>query len=156
MRRMISGLSLRMVVVWGCKKEHLQIGLFCLRDRAMLFVEKYIQRLMPPFLRKFSQILKRGNYNLNFGVKVSNIAEALHLSEEHLCWLFKMHTGTTVKQFITNLKIEKIKDWLKIYRTPRLYTTAPFKNSRGAGVGDFATDGVLAVKVYISTRLFFE
>lgn len=53
------------------------------------------------------------NYNLNFGVKVIDIAEALHLSEEHLCRLFKMHTGTTINQFITKLKIDKIKDWLK-------------------------------------------
>lgn len=59
------------------------------------------------------EVIRYINYNINFGVKVSDIAEALHLSEEHLCRLFKTHTGTTIKQFITNLKIEKIKDLLK-------------------------------------------
>lgn len=61
----------------------------------------------------FLLLLYNLHYNLNFGVKVIDIAEALHLSEEHLCRLFKMHTGTTIKRFITNLKIEKIKDLLK-------------------------------------------
>lgn len=53
------------------------------------------------------------NYNLSFGVKVCDISEALHLSEEYLCRLFKKHTGVTIKQFITNLKIEKVKDLLE-------------------------------------------
>lgn len=53
------------------------------------------------------------NYNFNFGVRVCDIAEALHLSEEYLCRLFKKHTGMTIKQFIINLKIERIKDLLK-------------------------------------------
>ncbi|MDO5399218.1 MAG: AraC family transcriptional regulator, partial [bacterium] len=53
------------------------------------------------------------NYNLCFGIKVCDIAEALHLSEEYLCRIFKKHTGITVKQFITKLKIEKVKDMLE-------------------------------------------
>lgn len=91
-------------------------------------VNNYIQIIVAQILRRcrrsinnpifngnkiVDEIIRYINYNLNFGVKVIDIAEALHLSEEHLCRLFKKHTGVTIKQFITNLKIEKIKDYLK-------------------------------------------
>lgn len=59
------------------------------------------------------EVIRYINYNLNFDSKVCDIAEALNMSQEHLCRLFKKHTGTTIKQFVTYLKIEKIKDWLK-------------------------------------------
>ena len=46
-------------------------------------------------------------------MKLADISEAFHLSEEYLCRLFKKHTGTTIKQFILKLRIEKIKDLLQ-------------------------------------------
>lgn len=59
------------------------------------------------------QIIRYINYNLNYGVSLRDISNAFHLSEEYICRLFKKHTGTTVKQFIINLRIEKIKDLLQ-------------------------------------------
>lgn len=58
-------------------------------------------------------IIRYINYNLNYGVCLHDISKAFHLSEEYICRLFKKHTGTTVKQFIINLRIDKAKDLLK-------------------------------------------
>ncbi len=58
-------------------------------------------------------IIRYINYNLNYGVSLKDIANAFHLSQEYICRLFKKHTGTTVKQFVINLRIEKAKDLLK-------------------------------------------
>ena len=58
-------------------------------------------------------IIRYINYNLNYGVSLNDIAGAFHLSEEYICRLFKKHTGTTVKQFIISLRIDKAKDLLK-------------------------------------------
>lgn len=91
-------------------------------------IKSYLYILLTKLMRRYSQsinnpvfnqnktvdeIIRYINYNLNFGIKVRDIAEAMHLSEEYLCRLFKKHTGMTLTQFMNKLKIEKAKDLLK-------------------------------------------
>lgn len=91
-------------------------------------VESYFTMLLVKVLRRYHQsmhnpvfnqnktvdeIIRYINYNLSFNVTARSIAEAHHLSEPYICRLFKKHTGTTITQFINNLKIEKAKDLLQ-------------------------------------------
>ncbi len=79
-------------------------------------LRRYLQAINNPVFNRnktVDQVIRYINYNFNYGVKLADIAEAFHLSEEYLCRLFKKHTGTTIKQFILNLRIEKIKDLLQ-------------------------------------------
>ena len=79
-------------------------------------LRRYLQAMNNPVFNRnktVDQVIRYINYNLNYGVTLHDIADAFHLSEEYLCRLFKRHTGTTIKQFILNLRIEKIKDLLQ-------------------------------------------
>lgn len=59
------------------------------------------------------EIIRYINYHIAYDIKVSDIAEANHLSEAYLCRLFKKHTGMTIVQFINKIKMEKVADILK-------------------------------------------
>lgn len=58
------------------------------------------------------KVIQYINYNFNFGISVKDIAEAMHIAVPYLCRVFKKYTGTTVLQFINNMKISKAKDYL--------------------------------------------
>lgn len=77
---------------------------------------RYLHSMNNPVFNRnqtVDHVIRYINYNLNYGVSLRDIAGAFHLSEEYLCRLFKKHTGTTIKQFIINLRIEKAKDLLR-------------------------------------------
>lgn len=79
-------------------------------------LRRYLQAMNNPVFNRnktVDQVIRYINYNLNYGVTLRDISDAFHLSEEYLCRLFKKHTGTTIKQFILNLRIEKTKDLLR-------------------------------------------
>ena len=79
-------------------------------------LRRYLSAMNNPVFNRnktVDQIIRYINYNLNYDVKLADIAEAFHLSEEYICRLFKRYTGTTIKQFILNLMIEKVKDLLQ-------------------------------------------
>lgn len=59
------------------------------------------------------EIIRYINYHIAYDIKVSDIAEANHLSESYLCRLFKKHTGMTIVEFINKIKMEKVADILK-------------------------------------------
>lgn len=91
-----------------------------LKSYLMIMLAKIFRRFLhsinnPVFARNknVDHVIRYINYNLNYGVKLRDIANAFHLSEEYLCRLFKKHTGTTIKQFIINLRVEKVKDLLQ-------------------------------------------
>lgn len=93
----------------------------CLVNNYLMIVlakifRRYLNSINNPVFdrnQNIDQIIRYINYNLNYGVSLKDISSAFHLSEEYICRLFKKHTGTTVKQFIINLRIKKIKDLLK-------------------------------------------
>lgn len=93
----------------------------CLVNNYLMIVlakifRRYLNSINNPVFdrnKNIDQIIRYINYNLNYGVSLKDISNAFHLSEEYICRLFKKHTGTTVKQFIINLRIEKIKDLLQ-------------------------------------------
>lgn len=56
---------------------------------------RYLYSINNPVLNRnkiVEQVIRYINYNINFGIKVYEIAEAQHMSEEYLCRLFKKHT----------------------------------------------------------------
>lgn len=72
-------------------------------------------------------IVKITNYiTSNFcdeNITVNSIAEQLNLTPTYLCMVFKRDTGKTINQYITNLRVEKAKEFLAI-REIKLYDVA--------------------------------
>lgn len=112
----IRGLFIRMIDEFTTSPPG---GKYLVNNYLMIVLTKIFRRYLnsinnPVFNRNknIDQIIRYINYNLNYGVCLKDISNAFHLSEEYICRLFKKHTGTTIKQFIINLRIEKMKDLL--------------------------------------------
>lgn len=53
------------------------------------------------------------DYYDNYDLSINTIAESLYLTPTYLCTIFKKETGTTINQYITQVRINKSKEYLK-------------------------------------------
>jgi two-component system, response regulator YesN len=67
------------------------------------------------------KLVNRNYQNKNLAIK--DLADQLFLTPNYLCLLFKKETGKTINQYITEIRIEKAKEFLKDRRT-KLYEVA--------------------------------
>lgn len=71
-----------------------------------------------------SNIMKLVHKNYqNKNLAIKDLAEQLFLTPNYLCLLFKKETGKTINQYITEIRIERAKEFLKDRRT-KLYEVA--------------------------------
>lgn len=53
------------------------------------------------------------NRHLQEKIFLSDVAEYMHISVQHICRVFKQHTGKTFNEYVNKLRVDKIKDELE-------------------------------------------